>query len=84
MSKLIFRENNDKYGDKVIEAGEWWERNDGSKFFSSRLDISPINKEVRTDCGDSYMDYSISFDDFLAVADKIRELEERLGGKDNG
>lgn len=74
MSKLIFRENNDKHGDKVIEAGKWWERDDGSKFFSSRLDISLTDKEVRTDCGDTYMDYSISFDDFLAIADKIREL----------
>lgn len=76
MSELLFRENNDKYGDKVIEAGEWWERDDGSKFFSSRLDISLTNKEVRTDCGDTYMDYSISFDDFLAIADKIRELTD--------
>lgn len=74
MSGLIFRENNDKYDDRVIEAGYWCERNDGNRFFSSRLDISPINKKVRTDCGDSYMDYSISFDDFLAIADKIREL----------
>lgn len=74
MSGLIFRENNDKYDDKVIEAGNWYERNDGSKFFSSKLDISLTNKEVRTDCGDTYMDYSISFDDFLAIADKIRGL----------
>ena len=74
MSELVFRENNDKYDDKVIEAGEWWERDDDSKFFSSKLDISLTNKEVRTDCGDAYMDYSISFDDFLAIADKIREL----------
>lgn len=74
MSELIFRENDDKYDDKVIEAGRWYERNDGSKFFSSRLDISPTNKKVLTDCGDSYMDYSISFDDFLAIADKIREI----------
>lgn len=74
MSGLIFRENNDKYGDKVIEAGNWYERDDGSKFFSSELDLSLTNKEVRTDCGDTYMDYSISFDDFLAIADKIREI----------
>lgn len=62
--------------DKVIEAGGWWERDDGSRFFSSRLDISLTNKEVRTDCGDTYMDYSISFDDFLAMTDKIRELTD--------
>lgn len=74
MSELIFRENNDKYDDKVIEAGNWYKRDDGSKFFSSKLDLSLINKEVRTDCGDTYMDYSVSFDDFLAIADKIREI----------
>lgn len=74
MSELIFRENNDKYDDKVIEAGNWYERSNGSNFFSSKLDLSLTNKEVRTDCGDSYMDYSISFDDFLVIADKIREL----------
>lgn len=74
MSRLVFRQNKDKYDDEVVEAGYWCERNDGSKFFSSRLDISMVNKEVRTDCGDSYMDYSINFDDFLAIADKVREL----------
>lgn len=76
MSELIFRKNGDKYGDNVIEAGYWVERDDGSKFFSSMLDILLTNKEVRTDCGDTYMDYSITFDNFLAIADKIRELEE--------
>lgn len=76
MKDLVFRENQDKYDDKVIEVGTWGERIDGSKFFSSMLDICPTNKEVRTDCGDSYMDYSISFEEFLAVANKIRELED--------
>ena len=76
MRDLIFRENNNKYDGKVIEAGSWEERYDGGKFFSSILDIDPINKEVRTDCGDSYMDYSINFDTFLAIADKVRELEK--------
>ena len=74
MSKIIFRENYDEYDDKVIEAGRWWEISDDKKLFVSKLNIFPTDKEVRTDCGDSYMDYSISFDDFLAVADKIREL----------
>ena len=76
MCELIFRENNDKYDDKVIEVGRWHERNDGSKFFSSVLDICPVNKEVRTDCGDSYMDYSIDFDTFLEVADTIKKLRK--------
>ena len=79
MRELIFRENNDKYNVKVIEAGSWYKRDDGSKFFSSILDIDPINKEVRTDCGDSYMDYSISFDTFLTIAKKIKEIEEKNG-----
>ena len=76
MRGLVFRENNDKYDSKVIEAGSWDERYDGSKFFSSILDIDPINKIVITDCGDSYMDYSIDFDTFLKISDKIRELEK--------
>lgn len=74
MSELIFRGNNDKYGHKVIEAGKWYEREDGSKFFSSKLDLSLTDKAVFTDCGDHYMDYGISFDDFLVIADKIKEL----------
>ena len=75
MCELIFRENNDKYDDRVIEVGRWHERDDGSRFFSSVLDICPVNKEVRTDCGDSYMDYSVSFDVFMKIADKIKEIE---------
>lgn len=76
MIELVFRENNDKYDDSVIEAGYWGKRNDGSEFFSSVLDIAPKAKEVRTDCGDSYMDYSIGFKEFLKIADKIKEIEE--------
>lgn len=74
--ELVFRENPDKYDDPVIEAGRWYEANDGKKFFSSILDISLVNKEVRTDCGDSYMDYSINFDAFLEIAEKIKELDD--------
>ena len=77
MKELIFRENNYKYDNPVIECGNWFKRDDGSEFFSSILDIDPKNREVDTDCGDSYMDYSISFDNFLAIADKIRELEKK-------
>lgn len=79
MEKLIFRENKDKYGIPVIEWGYWLKRDDGSELFSSILDIDLKNREVNTDCGDSYMDYSIGFDDFLAIADKIRELEAKYG-----
>ena len=77
MKDLVFRENDNKHDVPVIEVGDWCERNDGSKFFSSLLDIDPVNKEVYTDCGDAYMDYSVSFETFLAIADKIRELERR-------
>ena len=76
MKKLIFRENKNKYyGRTVIECGYFDKRYDGSEFFSSIFDIDFKNREVETDCGDSYMDYSIGFDEFLAIADKIRELE---------
>lgn len=77
MSELIFRENKDKYEEPVIEVGHYMKRNDGSDFFSSTLDIMPKEKMVYTDCGDTYMDYGISFDIILAIADKIRKLEEQ-------
>lgn len=77
MKGLIFRENKDKYDNPVIECGNWFKRDDESEFFSSILDIDLKNREVETDCGDPYMDYSIGFDEFLAIADKIRELEEK-------
>lgn len=77
MSKLVFRENPDKYDYKIIEAGFWHKRNDGSKFFGSILDIFPVEKEVQTDCGDMYYDYRIGFKEFLEIADKIRELEAK-------
>lgn len=81
MGKLVFRENNDKYDEPVIEVGDWWVRDDGSRFFSAVLDIMPKEEQVLTDCGDTYMDYSISFDTILAVADKIKELRKE---KKNG
>lgn len=80
MEKLIFRESKDKYyGRTVIECGYWFKRNDGSKFFSSVLDLNLKDREVETDCGDHYMDYSIGFDEFLDIADKIRELDGKHG-----
>lgn len=75
--ELIFRENNNKYDEPVIEVGHCMKRNDGSEFFSSTLDIMPKERMVYTDCGDSYMDYGISYDIFLAVANKIKELEKK-------
>ena len=81
MSKLIFRENKEKYEKTVIEVGHYEKRNDGSKFFYSVLDIWPDEDLVETDCGDPYMDYSIDFDTILAIADKIKEIRKE---KDNG
>lgn len=77
MRKLVFRENNSKHDKPVIEAGNWWEKSNGERVFNSVLDIMPKEEFVLTDCGDAYMDYSISFDTILAVADKIKELRKR-------
>lgn len=76
MSKLVFRENNDEYDGPLIEAGNWWKKDDGSKFFNTVLVIVPKKDYVLTDCGDAYYDYSISFDTFLEVADKIKEIRK--------
>lgn len=61
---------------RCIGVGRWDKRNNGESFFSSQLYIVPKWNSVETNCGDSYMDYGISFDDFLAIADKIRELKK--------
>lgn len=37
-------------------------------------------KEVTTNCGDFYYDYSISFDDFIKFA---KHIEERLKANEN-
>lgn len=76
MSKLVFRENNDEYDEPLIEVGNWWKRDDGLELFNTVLAIVPKKDCVRTDCGDAYYDYSISFDTILAVADKIKELRK--------
>lgn len=35
------------------------------------------NREVTTNCGDFYYDYTVSFDDFIKVAEYIKEKEMR-------
>lgn len=80
MSELVFRENKEKYDEEVIEVGHYCKRNNGETFFSSVLDIMPKEETVMTDCGDSYMDYSVDFDTFLAVANKIKELRKERNG----
>ena len=81
MDKLVFRKNADKYDEEVIEVGHYCKRNNGEIFFSSVLDIVPKEEIVMTDCGDSYMDYSVDFDTFLAVAGKIKELRKAKHGE---
>lgn len=81
MSKLIFRENKDKYEKTVIEVGYYEKRNNGDRFFYSVLDIWPDEEFVETDCGDTYYDYNIDFDTILAVADKIKELRKEKENK---
>lgn len=72
----LFTEMNSD-GEKIIKVGGWCGRNDGSKFFCSILEIHPDKKNVRTDCGDSYYDFDISFDTILTIAKKIKELQEK-------
>lgn len=76
MNNLEFREQTDSDGDKYIEVGNFMNRDDGSEFFSSIFIIYPDDEKVRTDCGDSYMDYSVSFDSVLTIADKIKKLKD--------
>lgn len=74
--KLVFRNNPDKYDRDDIEVGYYAKANDGHEFFSSILDILPSDGIVMTDCGDTYMDYSIDFDVFLEVAEMIKSLRK--------
>lgn len=78
IDELVFRENKDKYVKPCIEVGRWNKGNDGKAFFSTIVDICPSEKWVVTDCGDTYYDYSIGFDDLLAIADKIKEMKGKL------
>lgn len=71
MSKILFV----KHG-KDIEAGYEYKNNNGIPFFSANLVIKPREKEVWTNCGDAYYDYSIGFKEFLEIADKIKEIKE--------
>lgn len=83
--ETIFREDyNEEYdeeqddfvNEKIIKVGKEWKCNNGEVIFSEDFWIHPKAKCVRTRCGDGYLDYSVSFDEFLAIADKIRELKE--------
>lgn len=83
--KVIFIEDYDEEYDeeqddfvdkKIIKVGKEWKCNNGEVIFSEDFWLHPDKKCVRTRCGDSYMDYTISFDKFLQIADKIRELQK--------
>ena len=71
MSELLFV----KHGDD-IEAGHEYKRSNGVPFFSANFIIKPNEKRVWADCGDPYMNFSVSFDEFLEIANKIEELKE--------
>ena len=81
MSELIFRENEEDYDEKVIEVGSYFKCNDGVTIFHTDLAIMPKEEIIMTDCGDTYYDYSISFDTILKIAEKIKEIRKE---KDNG
>lgn len=71
MSELLFV----KHG-KDIEAGHEYKNNNGIPFFSANIIIKPKEKKVLTNCGDAYYDYSIGFEEFLEIANKIKEIKE--------
>lgn len=54
---------------------------DAEKDIDDYLLMADFNKkEVRTNCGDSYYDISLSFDDFIKFA---KHIEERLKENEN-
>lgn len=79
---MIIKENNTDYDEKVFDVGDYIECNDGIRIFSTCMQIMPKEEIVMTDCGDTYYDYSIDFDTFLEIADKIKEIrKEKKNGK---
>lgn len=82
--ELIFKEGKDIDGEPIIEVGNWAIANNGFKFISSFLCIYPDRDYVLTMCGDSYYDYSIDFDTFLEIAEKIKELRNKIGKMQGG
>lgn len=51
---------------------------DDNEFESYLLLADFKEREVRTNCGDFYYDYSISFDDFIKFAHLIENQERKL------
>lgn len=77
---MIIRENNTDYDERVFEVGSYVECADGRTIFSTALEIIPSEKVVRTNCGDAYYDFDISFDTILKIANKIKELRKERNG----
>lgn len=75
---IIIRETNEYekgyYGDYIVE--EKIRTKGGKEYDRTRLDIDNKAEVVYTDCGDEFYDFGFSFDEFLQIADKIRELKE--------
>ena len=68
---LVFREDYDEYDRQtIIEVGY-------EEFPRCLFRILPENEVVETDCEDDYYNYEIDFDDFLAIADRIRDLRRK-------
>ena len=80
---MIIRENNTDYDERVFEVGEYVECADGTEIFSTALEIIPSEKIVRTNCGDAYYDFGISFGMILKIANKIKELRKEEHEKNN-
>ena len=72
MSDKIFKEENG-----CILYGECTKYGNGSVDFSEDLVINIKNRTVETRCGDWYFDMSFPFDDILAIADKIKEIDKK-------
>lgn len=56
-------------------VNEPFDKNDDSDYLMT-ADFE--NRTVRTNCGDFYYDYDISFDDFIKFAHFIEKEEKRL------
>ena len=78
---MIIKENNTDYDEKVFDVGDYIECNDGVRIFSTCLQIMPNEEQVMASCGDAYYDFGVSFDTFLEVADKIKEIRKGKNGR---
>lgn len=67
---------------KIIEYDEVLELLDDDEGFEERLLYADFDeKEIGTNCADSYYNYAIPMDEFLKFADRIREKLKKQEGK---